>query len=523
LSGEKLIDNIDYRDSLLDREPEALGGEMEGGGLYVAAVEKNVDWCVVKAVCDFADGKKRENKTRNQKEAAHNAAKFVLAAVALGGFRPSASTTGMSSKSLLRGAAGVLALVLIAVAAYLSVDPEQPAAAPTEITANATSSDSGVVSPTTSRESDRGGVEENMEERASTSGNTSGGSSGGDTNGVAQTEGANKTMPSERTGSGGVLSESDGGAGGELEYLVWKRSVDGPAWTYWLDSDSSGPNVLGAAKGVWMQWKGKPARLAQRHATVSVPDCMLFHGGGPDPSEIYSLVESTEGQEVLRDEVEEYLNEKRENYVDAAEEEVTYEVLEVGSQEHSIAVGAANWVKMEGQFGDYLFVSGRGVIDDCGWAPEWSGMWIVDLQIGDTVMLDETLEIDDIGIDKRTELVRQFREDYDFYKQKLEDVSSDRTLDWATPSYEDGRLVLNLEFSIPAPCARCGSGLTVGRTGGSITLHTFPGAFSEIARLPTPVREFLGIVPEGVQFGWSEFERGKIDMSDFAGTTGRRR
>ena len=58
LSGEKLVDNLDFRDQLLNLEPEAIGGEMEGAGLYVACQDKKVDWILVKAVCDWADGQK---------------------------------------------------------------------------------------------------------------------------------------------------------------------------------------------------------------------------------------------------------------------------------------------------------------------------------------------------------------------------------------------------------------------------------------------------------------------------------
>ncbi|MCB9597265.1 MAG: hypothetical protein H6719_31360 [Sandaracinaceae bacterium] len=86
LSGEKLVDNKDYRVQLQDWEPEALGGEMEGGGLYVAAVESGVDWALIKAVCDYADGKKRENKAERQAIAAGKAAVFALGAISRGGF-----------------------------------------------------------------------------------------------------------------------------------------------------------------------------------------------------------------------------------------------------------------------------------------------------------------------------------------------------------------------------------------------------------------------------------------------------
>jgi nucleoside phosphorylase len=78
LSGEKLIDNIDYRDSLVKLESEAVGGEMEGAGLYVSSYDRKVDWIVIKAICDWADGNKGVEKEERQKLAAKNAAEFVV-------------------------------------------------------------------------------------------------------------------------------------------------------------------------------------------------------------------------------------------------------------------------------------------------------------------------------------------------------------------------------------------------------------------------------------------------------------
>ena len=70
LTGGKLLDNIDYREQLLKLEPEAIGGEMEGAGLYVSSHDKKVDWIVVKAICDWADGDKKKNKKARQQKAA---------------------------------------------------------------------------------------------------------------------------------------------------------------------------------------------------------------------------------------------------------------------------------------------------------------------------------------------------------------------------------------------------------------------------------------------------------------------
>ena len=78
LSGEKLVDDMNYRDQLITLQPEAVGGEMEGTGLYVASADHKVDWIVIKAICDWADGNKTINKTQRQKKAAKNAAEFLV-------------------------------------------------------------------------------------------------------------------------------------------------------------------------------------------------------------------------------------------------------------------------------------------------------------------------------------------------------------------------------------------------------------------------------------------------------------
>jgi nucleoside phosphorylase/tetratricopeptide (TPR) repeat protein len=83
LSGEKLVDNVDFREQLRGFEPEATGGEMEGAGLYVACQDKKVDWILVKAICDWGDGNKAQDKEQRQQIAAENAAGFVLCALQL--------------------------------------------------------------------------------------------------------------------------------------------------------------------------------------------------------------------------------------------------------------------------------------------------------------------------------------------------------------------------------------------------------------------------------------------------------
>ncbi|MGK3974044.1 hypothetical protein WMF38_20265 [Sorangium sp. So ce118] len=88
LSGDKLIDNIHFRNELLKRFPEARGGEMEAAGVSAVAQEEKVDWMVVKAVCDWADGRKHEDKEERQALAARRAASFVFHALGRGIFAP---------------------------------------------------------------------------------------------------------------------------------------------------------------------------------------------------------------------------------------------------------------------------------------------------------------------------------------------------------------------------------------------------------------------------------------------------
>jgi hypothetical protein len=74
LSGEDLVDNLAVREALRADFPNAIGGEMEGAGLYAAADEAKTEWIVVKAICDWADGRKH---SRYQPLAAAAAASFI--------------------------------------------------------------------------------------------------------------------------------------------------------------------------------------------------------------------------------------------------------------------------------------------------------------------------------------------------------------------------------------------------------------------------------------------------------------
>jgi nucleoside phosphorylase len=74
LSGEKLVNNRAFKKELLLLEPEAIGGEMEGAGLYAAAERKRIEWIIVKAIADWGDGNKKDDW---HKLAAENAVSLV--------------------------------------------------------------------------------------------------------------------------------------------------------------------------------------------------------------------------------------------------------------------------------------------------------------------------------------------------------------------------------------------------------------------------------------------------------------
>jgi nucleoside phosphorylase len=79
LSGEKLVDNPQFKAGLRKEYPEAIGGEMEGVGLYAAAMRAKVEWIIVKAICDWADGGKHKQYQPLAAAAAVSLIEHVLA------------------------------------------------------------------------------------------------------------------------------------------------------------------------------------------------------------------------------------------------------------------------------------------------------------------------------------------------------------------------------------------------------------------------------------------------------------
>lgn len=85
LSGSTLSNSEIFVEALLHLHPEAIGAEMEGYGLYNAAIKRKRDWIVVKSICDWGMNKTDEY----QIVAAENTAKFVAHTIGQGGFSTS--------------------------------------------------------------------------------------------------------------------------------------------------------------------------------------------------------------------------------------------------------------------------------------------------------------------------------------------------------------------------------------------------------------------------------------------------
>ena len=96
LTGEKLVDDPKLREHLLQYEPEAIGIEMEGAGVYSTCVDAGIPWLVVKGICDWGDGNKNHEKVKNQALAAKNAAALTghVLSVAPPLFKPAEKVLG---------------------------------------------------------------------------------------------------------------------------------------------------------------------------------------------------------------------------------------------------------------------------------------------------------------------------------------------------------------------------------------------------------------------------------------------
>lgn len=73
LTGEKLVDSEEFVKSLREAFPDAIGGEMEGGGLLASAHRERKGWILVKGICDWGFDKGDDY----QQKSAQNAIEFV--------------------------------------------------------------------------------------------------------------------------------------------------------------------------------------------------------------------------------------------------------------------------------------------------------------------------------------------------------------------------------------------------------------------------------------------------------------
>ena len=77
LSGEKLVDDEEFRERLLKLQPPAIAGEMEASGLSAVCHEMRKHFIMVKGICDWGMNKEKDR----QEEAASNACAFALDAL----------------------------------------------------------------------------------------------------------------------------------------------------------------------------------------------------------------------------------------------------------------------------------------------------------------------------------------------------------------------------------------------------------------------------------------------------------
>jgi len=73
-SGEKLVNSKEFLEMLKSQEVEIIGGEMEAAGLVSVCSDKNIEWLVIKAICDWG----YEKDDSGQQLAAHNAFDFIM-------------------------------------------------------------------------------------------------------------------------------------------------------------------------------------------------------------------------------------------------------------------------------------------------------------------------------------------------------------------------------------------------------------------------------------------------------------
>lgn len=76
-SGSELLDNKEYVEGHKEVQPELIGGDMESAGMASVCSRKNVDWILVKGICDWGYNK-NSHKKEYQQIAATNSAEVIV-------------------------------------------------------------------------------------------------------------------------------------------------------------------------------------------------------------------------------------------------------------------------------------------------------------------------------------------------------------------------------------------------------------------------------------------------------------
>lgn len=76
-SGSELLDNKEYVEGLKVEQPELIGGDMESAGMASVCSRKNVDWILVKGICDWGYNK-NSHKKEYQQIAATNSSEAIV-------------------------------------------------------------------------------------------------------------------------------------------------------------------------------------------------------------------------------------------------------------------------------------------------------------------------------------------------------------------------------------------------------------------------------------------------------------
>lgn len=101
ISGKLLANISGIRHWLQMNEPDAVGGDLDSYQSYAAARDANVDWILIKAICDWPDSKEVHS---NQQGAAENAAEFVVHVLQFGGYSSSEQTSNPIASELSQSA-----------------------------------------------------------------------------------------------------------------------------------------------------------------------------------------------------------------------------------------------------------------------------------------------------------------------------------------------------------------------------------------------------------------------------------